>query len=278
MRKWLISITTCIFLIGFLAYNAHAFENLDEKKLNLYLQKAGYPSEVIETLEPEQKHDLYMNRALYVSFQKKRDNLSDSKTDNSAGTMRILTLSNFTHTLLVSRIPSSISGIARFKVDYNWDWNSRAINNLWDKFGIAWSDDYDALMESVRYSYVAYGINGNRQYTTKKMSSSSYDKYTPGAGIGWKFDLLHHFTQNNMYYEVYRHKGWGGVYIQTPHDGSGRADTSSATASYFHQQFDTNGTLSFSGGAVPDIGIGYSLLYDESPNKGFSWSWYHNNY
>lgn len=95
-------------------------------------------------------------------------------------------------------------GIAQFVLDYNWDWNYDPTWTLMDKFGIAWTDDFDPIPSSAVHSYRAFASDGY-QYTTGNIYT--YDTFTPGTGIGWKYDIIDNFNANGTTHFVNRHKG-----------------------------------------------------------------------
>ncbi|WP_145323439.1 hypothetical protein [Paenibacillus xylanexedens] len=291
MKSFVKKLFTCLLAVSFLsstssiAFGAESV-NLNTDQLDAYLVENGYPSTLIEVLEQEQKQDLYDQKAVYTSHYVASSTVNENSENNiessEEGNVSALSLSNFTHVISLSQVATT-SGKVDFQVNYNWDWNYGPTYTFEDQWGLAWSDDFDAVPSSAKYSYKAFGHcplcgSSGKYAETQGTSKTGYKKYTPGAGIGFSANLINGFTgSDGNLYGVYRHKGWSGFKITKPHDGSGRIDSSSMVAQYFHKYLTLNGELSFSGGAVPDVGISASTAYDQSNDEGHQWNWYHKN-
>ncbi|HBI03125.1 MAG TPA: hypothetical protein DDY49_03730 [Paenibacillaceae bacterium] len=254
-----------------------------EKEINLYLQKAGYSEEVIAILEQPQKEYIYKEKLVYAYHKTETGNLKETN-DNSnpevqSGDVGIQSLSNWTATLVASRFTTpSVSGKVEFNLDYNWTWDYPPSWTLTDKFGIAWTDDFDAYPSTAVYAYRAFGRHVSSTGVTYAEYSTgnqfTYKDYTPGTGIGWEYDIISSFVKSNVDYGVYKHKGWGRIKIGKYSNKSGLDEQTSASASYFHKQGTLTGTLTFS--PTPSISITNGWCYDKSPDSGATFSW--NNY
>ncbi|RJG17022.1 hypothetical protein DQX05_28340 [Paenibacillus thiaminolyticus] len=208
--------------------------------------------------------------AHFYHFEKSNGYLADDVNSIQTFDNELMALSNFTQYLVVSRIKTTVPGTARFSIVHNWVWDYKPFYLHKDKTGIAWSSDFNADPESAFYSYTATDkVTGARYDITQH----TYDKYTPGAGIGWEFQLQKIVSDGKNNYFANKHSGGSYVIITKSHDGSGKNETSSATAKYFHKETNVSGSLSFSKGSKPEISISPSSAYDESPDKGALWYW-----
>lgn len=247
---------------------------LSEMQLDEYLTTSGYPQEIIEIFEFEQKKSLYEQEAVYTSHEINYGYLTESgamqTNDNT-----IQDLINFSQTLVMSQAPTTVSGLAQALVTYNWTWDYVPLVTSTDKWGIAWTDDWDPIANTAKYSYraIAESAPGVEIASSSTGNISGYDKFDPGAGIGFAVNLIFAFNQNGVNYGVTKHKGWSEVRLQRPHDGSGRPDSTSAVANYFHRYGTFNGTLEFD--KKPKVSISFAWTYDKHRDIGANLTWYH---
>ena len=91
--------------------------------------------------------------AVYVGSETAKDTITDS--DNNAGSISLQALqdTNFSHTLVVSRIRTSTKGIAQFTVNYNWNWKHTPSFSMVDKYGLAWNNNYSVVNNSAKHWY-----------------------------------------------------------------------------------------------------------------------------
>lgn len=259
---------------------------LSEKELNRYLTNAGYPDEVISILELEQKQDIYNEQAVYAYHKKQSSNLQEGDnlvtTDLQNGIEAVAPeqMTNFTGTLIASRVTTpSVYGKVEYLLDFNWNWNHDAIVNLMDKFGIAWTDDFNSYPGSAKYAYRAFGYS--RLYNEyAETTTGTIVTYTDGsaAGIGWEYDILDFFYSGLKQMNSYRHKGWGQVKIGRWVDKyrAGNYESTQAVGTYFHKEFTASGTLAFDG-TRPSVGIDATSSYDKADDilsDPFSWMHY----
>lgn len=257
-------------------------ESAKEFELNKYMEKSGYPQAIITNLDVEQKQRIYNEKAVYASHKQQVGNLNESGPSQLHDITGIESanpeqMNNFTQTLTTSRVTTpSEPGKVEFLLDYNWTWNQSAIFNLKDKFGIAWTDDFDAYPSSAVYAYRAYGRSDLGGYGEKATGNQyTYEKYT-SSGIGWEYDILESWLTTSYLYTTYKHKGWGQVKIGRWSNKSGLNEQTSAVASYFHKEGAITGELSFQG-TLPSIGISYASNYDKTDDiaaEPFSWTHY----
>ena len=194
-------------------------------------------------------------------------------------TMQPFAMNNWTSTVSEVQLKSGIKDILKYRLTYNWNWNQRANFNLSDKFGIAWSDDWDALPNTAVSSYSPRGVNSDGNYSTRTFHYTGYGDYKPGNGIGWTYNILHNYTgTDGKYYETSNHSGHGSIDIVKAHNGSAKNDSSSAVGQYFHKQGALTGSLGFNGSGKPTISISASINYDQSPTTGKQWYWKHQDY
>ncbi|MFZ5596619.1 MAG: hypothetical protein ACOY31_06365 [Bacillota bacterium] len=241
-----------------------------DKKLDAKLIKQGYPQDVLNLLDSEQKQMLVDKKATYITHIIKRDNLTDdvnSKSDVSA-----TSLSNFTQSIVVSDLADSPNGRMRYALTYNWNWNYDPYYTLTDKFGMAWSDDFD--IESAAWRYIAYGSDGIGNYATKNWTGSGMSQSQAATGAGWNYDIVDSFMQNNRLYLTYRHQGRGYVEISKWSNKSGNNEQASVVGKYFHQQMSPQATFTFS--KTPSISITPTTSYDASSSASQLWTY--NNY
>ncbi|MGX4586980.1 hypothetical protein [Paenibacillus chitinolyticus] len=260
-RKVSSLLLSAVILVGILPNLAMAKGDPSESELNKYMEKHGYPQEVITMFDFDQKLNVYKQEASFVSTKKSLSNLGEGLSSSlDVGTK---SLSNFSESVTMS-LPSYSNGQVKFIVDYNWDWNSAPVFTMTDKFGVAWNDNFVADQTTAKYSYRAFGqklINGT--WYDDEASTGTINSYVdpdPGKGIGWAVNLIAGFTHNNIAYTTYRHKGWGQVSILRTNNTS---STTAVKGQYFHQQMVANGSLSFSASG-PSIGISSSWAYDQS--------------
>ena len=256
-----------------------------EKDINKYLQKAGYPEEVIAILEQPQKEYIYEGKLVY-SFHKSSNGNLKEKDDKSnlevqSGDVSTQSLSNWTQTLVASRFSTpSGPGKIEFNLDYNWTWNYDPYFTLMDKFGITWSGGFLAYPESAVYSYRAYGQHVSSTAVTYREYSTgmkyNYTDYISSAGIGFEYDIIKSFVQSNTVYGVYKHKGWGRVKIYTHSDNSGTYEGAAAAAAYFHKELNFTGELQY--GTPPSITISPSIAFDKSNDVGEVFDFYNYRY
>lgn len=120
-----------------LSSNIIASAQPTEDQLNSYLEENGYPNEVIQILEFEQKKDLMNEGGVYSSHSISSSSLFESlellpeeeverieqQFVEMYGDISLLALSNFTASLVISQVNTSVSGLAEISVSYNWDWD-----------------------------------------------------------------------------------------------------------------------------------------------------------
>lgn len=267
IRKLLTVFSLTLFMFVGFVIPAFAKDN-DAAKLDKILAKRGYPAEVLAILEDEQKQSLVDSNSTFVSFKRMDVPFYEKGQNVPSRDVNAQTLSNFTQSLLVSNQPSS-GGKLYSRVDYNWDWNQDLLWELEDKFGIAWSSGWDAMPSTAQTSYRVFNAAGNSQVSSRY----GYEAYTPGAGIGWHVDILDGFYDNGNYTDAVRHKGWGAVTLTRGSDNSGTTQSSSASATYFHKQAQFNASLTFVGGAIPEVNLDSSYGWDQSTDVGYQWYW-----
>lgn len=254
---------------------------LSQSKVDAYLLSAGYSETLVGELHPDIKAALYRDQATFVSEEKVSGNLIErTVADNitpeekeiandilaNANPIDIQSLSNFTHNFVVSRLYSSTDGLVRFSLTYNWQWDYSPIFNLTDKVSMAWTDDFDYEVGSGFHSYTAkHKATGTRYDNTNR----TVDKYAPGTGIGFAFDIKAYVDSSHT---ANHHSGGMYVIVTKAHDNSGSIESSSAVAKYFHKQGAINGELQFT--KTPSLSITYSTQYDESDDLPASWTWY----
>ncbi|SDT27378.1 hypothetical protein SAMN05444162_3635 [Paenibacillaceae bacterium GAS479] len=248
-----------------------------------YLKEQGFPQDYIIQLTPEQKEFFYKNKAEFVSRINQKGNLSETKgqslqANSFPGLIAPLEMNNWSATLSVVRYLSPSSGISKHAITYNWTWNQRANFNLTDKFGIAWTDDWDIVNGSARSNYAPSGVDSNGSYCSTSSTKTGSDTYAAGAGVGWSFDIKHDFTAiGGNYCETSKHAGWGMVEVVKAHNGSGKSDSCSASATYFHKQGAINGSLGFDG-TTPVVSLSPSFNYDKAVDTPHQWYWKHEDY
>jgi len=247
--------------------------NPSMEQIEQYLLEQGFPQDYISILADEQKQGFYRDEAIFVTLDTVDGLLSEKDT------IQAFAMKNWTGTVSTVQVKSGIKGILKYRLTYNLNWNQRANFNLTDKFGIAWSNDWDALENSSISSYTPKGINSAGGTSSVTYNYTGYGDYKPGNGIGWAFDIKHNFTgTDGKYYETSSHSGYGSIDIVKAHNGSGRTDSSSSVGQYFHKQGTVNGSLGFNGSEKPSISISFSIGYDESPQAGKQWYWTHKDY
>ncbi|MGP3782580.1 hypothetical protein [Paenibacillus sp. 1A_MP2] len=256
---------------------------INEQEINTYLKNAGYTQEVIDTLELYQKEYLYEEKAIFTAHKNALGQLTESE-EGVAEDFSLMSLPNWTHSLVVSQVKAP-SGYVDFIFSYNSDWSYRPNFTSEEKFGIAWTDDFDPYPETAKYSYQARGYQDRptaypgcpSRRTNGGTIWSGYNTYNPGAGVGWAINLIGSWwSQDCGYYTVDGHKGSGQVKAGKAHSNNSAPDSSSAVGKYFHRTYLANGELGFSG--VPTITISPSSNYDPSDEVGARWNWTNKNY
>ncbi len=292
MFKKLVSGIIIVFLLTPSLTIASAEENtaLNEKDLNQYLINHNYPQSLIDTYDIEQKQELYDEKATLVSIETRKETVVESTYGMTLEQKRHVSeqipqknsittqaqsgdLNNFTHTISMSKVASSTAGLTQYVVNYNWDWNYDPVFTRTDQFALAWTDDWDVVDNSAKYSYKAFGRRGSDSAigSTAGNPISGARTSSPGAGVGWQVNLVNAFSSNGISYDVFRHKGWGTVKLSKAKNTSGHIDQSSIVGKYFHQRAAVNGELSFS--PTPGIAISWGTQYDESNAVSKTWTW-----
>lgn len=261
-----------------LPLSGNAFANTaPSDEVFTYLKFAGYPTEVIAEFEDEQKQNIYEEKLVYTSHTTENSFAFESLGSAPKYSLRTTT-GNWTRTLVASKVTTpSVKGKNEFVLDYNWTWNNNPDFALTDKFGIAWSDDFDAYPETAVYAYKATGYNNIRNETRDQSTGNvyTYKDWNSAAGIGWEYDIKDFFYYNNLSYIVNTHKGWGRVKIGKYSNKSGTTESTSAVGSYFHKYGAFTGSLAFS--PAPSVSISFASSYDKFADAGaapFSWTNY----
>ncbi|KZE84422.1 hypothetical protein AV654_00510 [Paenibacillus elgii] len=260
-------------------------------KYDSYMMKAGYPEELIQVLNEEQKAEIFELKAVYAGHKKVTGKLIEANVPNNSKkpaqtSPEPQSLSNFNQYITSSRVSVGGTGFAEFILSYNWNWAYDPIFTAEDKFGLAWTDDFDAISSSARYGYSSEGWqerpitypNCQGRLTSGGSTQYGYDAYSPGMGIGWAVNLISGFSAPGCgNYTTDKHSGWGQVQIRKAHNNSGNADSTSAKATYFHRELSSEGELQFSK-TGPAVTITNKWSYDASPDAGHNWTWYHVNF
>lgn len=286
LKKLVMTVVASLLVLNITGTSVFANEN-NENELNNYMEQSGYSKEIIEMLDIEQKRFIYDEKATFVSQTEESGLLTEKGEFNSSSStdISIKSLNNYSQSIVVSKPTSMASGKVEFIILYNWIWKYKPTYTSEDKFGLAWSDDFDAYPGSSTYAYKvtgsqdrpsAYPASCPSTRTNGGSSVGGYDSATPGAGLGWKANLVSSWwTQDCGYYNHTQHSGWGQVKIGKFHKNTGAGDSTSVVGQYFHRQGILSGELGFSG--APSISISYAWTYDASPNVLKQWNWYHKN-
>ncbi|WP_147381845.1 hypothetical protein [Paenibacillus nanensis] len=268
---------TAAIIVATIPLTGSAFaKSTQSEEVYSYLKFAGYPNEVIAELDDAQKQAIYNEKLVYSSHTKE-NNFAFESAANTPQFSTFTTTGNWTRTLVASKVTTPTKGKNEFVLDYNWTWNNNPDFALMDKFGIAWSDDFDAYPESAVYAYRATGYNSVRNETRDYSTGNvpGYKEWNSAAGVGWEYDIKDFFYYNNLSYVVNTHKGWGRIKIGKYSNKSGTTESTSAVGSYFHKYGAFTGTLSFS--PAPSVSISYATNYDKFADAGaapFSWTNY----
>ncbi|QGG55263.1 hypothetical protein [Paenibacillus sp. B01] len=261
------------------AFGSISFANpsVIQSDVNQYLLEAKYPQEIINQLDESQKEYIATEKLVYSSHSFENSMAVESLQQNLI--VPFLTTGNWTRTLVASKVTTPTKGKNEFVLDFNWTWKNNPDYALEDKFGIAWTDDFDAYPESAVYSYRATGYNSVRNETRDYSTGNvfGYRDWKAATGVGWEYDIKDFFYYNNLSYVVNTHKGWGRIKIGKYSNKSGTTESTSAVGSYFHKFGAFNGTLSFQ--PTPSIGISNAINYDQFPDAAASpFSWTNYNY
>ncbi|PYE48844.1 hypothetical protein HUB98_16465 [Paenibacillus barcinonensis] len=239
-------------------------EHEDEDTLNEYLRENGYPESIINLLIVEQKKELVNDGAVYVGSKTAKDNITD--LDDKAGSISLQALqdTNFSHTLVVSRIRTATKGIAQFTVNYNWNWKYTPSFSRVDKYGLAWNNNYSVVNNSAKHWYKLIYYT-DKKNTSGGVTQSGYETIQPGTGIGWNVNLVSRGLQQE-------HQGAASMTLQVGHDNSGNKITSSMVGNYFHKRLAvTDPEFTFS--KEPSVSIGIGSSYDEARPTSYTWTW-----
>lgn len=275
MRKWAGFLSVILFLSIALPTQAAPLPIHLTLEQSLLLQ--GYPEKVVAQMSSANKEALVQGHAVYRNHTFSNEPLYERPAQN----LTPQSLANFSHMIVLSQVPSGAPGRADFLVTYDWAWNYQPIFTLTDKFGLAWSGGFDLLTDyadSATYGYTVFGVDveTGQSYDAQSYQWTGQDQYTPGAGIGWSYDMMSSFwsSRNGHYcqYQVYRHQGWAQVRIgQYP---GGQQHQSSVSAKYFHHQLQLgNPSFTFTTTGRPSVGISPSWGFDESTAAVTSFYW-----
>lgn len=257
---------------------AYASEASPSSNMDQELLKNGYPYELIQLFEPEQKQNLIDQGATYVSHEAIEDDIKDGENEDIIQSRSLDSSNNFSHILTLSQVKSD-PGTVQFAVNYNWDWNYTPNFTAEDQWGIGWTDGFVLVDGSAKYSYKAFGRNIFGAEDTNGGVVQSGGVSSPGVGIAWKANLISGWSRTigsaEYDYFTYRHKGWSTFNIKKGHDNSNNVVASAMSAMYFHKYLSAGGEIGFGGGSpYPSVSISPSWGYDstkDSANKQFDW-------
>ena len=139
-------------------------------------------------------HDKSLNKANNVVVKKALD-LNSLKADIIKGDspIELMSLSNWSASLVVSHVSYDMeTNVSTKSILYSWTWEYDPVWELTDKAAIAWSGEYTADPESIRWAYVRrVGYVGSSLETDLVGSSGQgYDDYNPGAGVAKAIDII----------------------------------------------------------------------------------------
>jgi hypothetical protein len=275
MRKiaWVLGV-----LLLLCAMPAHAAMDSSRLTLEQALLQRGFPPDVVAGLSGPNKEALAAAEATYRSHTADNSLLVEKEKGGELDPDR---LANFQHLVVVGQLPARASGRTDLLVTYDWVWDYQPVFTLRDKFGLAWSGEFELLTEyteAARYGYTAFGrdVETGRQYDTRSFQWSGLDQYAPQNGIGWTYDILGTFwsSRGGRYrqYEVYRHQGW--AQIRVGQFANGQQQQSAVAGRYFHQEFRVGGaSFTFNSVSRPTVGLTADWGYDESPTAVTSFYW-----
>ncbi|OWA35875.1 hypothetical protein B9G55_08280 [Saccharibacillus sp. O16] len=244
----------------------------EEQKYDDYLREHGYPEDLVSLYEFDQKKQLYEDGAYFVVANTVRDSLDEQQKSGQI-TPQALQDKNFTHTVSLSRIKTSQKGIAQFKVNYNWSWNHVPDFSREDKFGLAWSGDYDVVDNSAKHSYkLTYLGSGTKWVTSGGVQQRGYEDIQPGTGIGWAVNLVSRGIQQ-------KHKGWATMTLQAAHDNSGQKVSNSIVANYYHTTYGFGSPeLSFSSDPSISVGASFTQKVEAAIPTSHTFTWTKSDY
>lgn len=267
-----------VFLLCFttvhFSVSAEESGNLSEQQLDQHLKNQGYPEEVLSKLSLVAKQEFYYSNSKFISVKQVTDNFQESLSTDFG----VTSLTNWDAFFLVSQKPYNVPGLVKFTFSYHWDWDLDPLYTLTDKFGIAWTDDFNAVANSAHIYYRPAGFSGVGGGNCNRMvlNDYTYHEYKPGTGIGWEFDIINQFDEGGIPCFTNRHTGHGRVDVIREHDGSGSAKPSSYVATYFHKYGAINGSLTMS--KTPSITISPSFNYDKAVDTGDTFIWYQQDF
>ena len=257
-----------------------------ESTYDTYLKDSGYPQDIIDMYDIDQKRELYDLGGIYVGGS---DVITDTVGVPTNPDVEIDPLiqplvlqdNNFTHSISVSRIRSAGKGQAVFKLNYNWDWQYDPVFHGRDKFAVAWDGGYSIRNGSPMRSYKMFGkrldLLGEATSGGGNVQTQSYIQ--PGAGVGWNIDLIERSTTDVGEIIAYRHKGWGGVKLDIGHDNSGDVVINNAIGEYWHKRLTVKDpSITFSVTDGPSLGLSVGTNF-EGTNTAFTQiKWHQSDY
>ncbi|MCR8642701.1 hypothetical protein NV379_08500 [Paenibacillus sp. N1-5-1-14] len=274
MKKVFTLVLTMLLIISSLSSIVSAkTANPTVEEVDSYMTNAGYPAEVINYLEFDQKKTIFSNSLTYVSHKAVDGNLKEQNDQITP-----YAFSNFVNYITTSAY-GTVNSLKKYHISYNWNWNYNPTFVLTDKFGMAWSDDWSIVNGTAKSTYITEG-RFNNATETHYVYSNGQDTFAPGTGIGWKVDLLNKFDKyyapanQVVSYSTYKHRGYGELDIHKAIDNSGNREVTDVAGAYFHKEGTVNGTLTLS--KTPEVGITWGTQYDEAPHAAYSFEWYHN--
>lgn len=167
--------------------------------------------------------------------------------------IELMALSNWSASLVVSHVSyNATTHVSTKSIMYSWTWEYDPIWNLTDKAAIAWSGEYTADPESIRWAYVRrVGYVGSTLETDLVGSSGQgYDDYNPGAGVAKAIDIIGPLAGTVMI----NHRGSLVVEISKVAETE---DLESAVGRYYHTRILPGLELGFSSSG-PSISISSS--------------------
>lgn len=190
-----------------------------------------------------------------------------NKTERSIG---LRSLSNFTHTIVVTHLgQDKKTGYSKKQFYYKWTWKYSPAFTYVDTYGIAYMGNY-AIDENSFYCTQTtkgkgYDKNGIAHYKAMTTAQTETSQVNLGAGIAIQYDILGSFAYNSIKYIPYEYSGTLKVNVEKK-EMTSTNPIYNVVGQYFHKQLAISGmSVSFSGDKNASISISGTTGHDSSP-------------
>lgn len=251
MKKRILSILAVIIVCISCFAPTNVFAGTDSL-LNLKLIAKGYPTQLLNILEKEQKEDLLDNKCCYESsktyYYDNNGNLIDCISFDKDS---VSTIGQIKDAHLTLSITSSKTQKGETKISFNYNWKTLPVNRYQDPIYITWDNSVfslkaDSFNKVDKFTYVLGDGSNGKTYTSTHSNEKSFADATFGY-LSWYADLKG-YTANVIQLFGY------GSFTLTPKK---KNVSTQIFGKYVHDKSALGVSLSFANGSVSISGTQY---------------------